>query len=166
MSYYLALPLLLLVAVGQSTLFAHTPMTGASVDLMLAVVLSWGLLNGNPEALAWGFIGGLFLDLLSGLPVGVGILPLVAVAALAGTVAGGLHGQHPLVPLASSLVATPLYYALYFLLLVLVQRPIPVWTFVATYGWPLLLGNTVTVLVVFPVIRWIYRLTNPPKIEL
>jgi rod shape-determining protein MreD len=51
---------------------------------MLLVVLVWAAVRGLDEGLIWGFIGGLILDLLSGGPLGVQVLSLLAVALLAG----------------------------------------------------------------------------------
>jgi rod shape-determining protein MreD len=47
---------------------------------MLQFVLAWTILRGINEGIIWGFVGGLLIDLLSGGPLGVNILALLAVA--------------------------------------------------------------------------------------
>ena len=49
---------------------------------MLLTVVSWSLLRGAREAIVWGFLGGLALDFLSGLPVGTCALTLTITAYL------------------------------------------------------------------------------------
>lgn len=51
---------------------------------MLLVVLAWTVVRNANEGLVWGFVGGLFVDLLSGGPLGATSLALLAMAFLAG----------------------------------------------------------------------------------
>jgi rod shape-determining protein MreD len=84
MNLYLSLPLLTGVALVQTVLLSRVNLWGARPDLMLLLVLIWAVVRGVDEALVWGFIGGLIVDLLSGGPLGTTALALVVVAFLAG----------------------------------------------------------------------------------
>ena len=72
------------VALAQTVLLARVDLLGARPDLMLLVVLTWAMVRGLEEGLVWGFAGGLIIDLLSGGPLGVSSLALLAVALLGG----------------------------------------------------------------------------------
>lgn len=76
------MPLLFSVAVIQSSLLFRYSLGGARLHLMLLTVVSWSLLRGAREAVIWGFIGGLALDFLSGLPTGTCALTLTVTAYL------------------------------------------------------------------------------------
>ena len=84
MNLYLSLPLLTGLALIQTVLLSRVSLWGARPDLMLLAVLVWAFVRGVDEALVWGFIGGLIVDLLSGGPLGATVLALVVVAFLAG----------------------------------------------------------------------------------
>ncbi|MEZ4636134.1 MAG: rod shape-determining protein MreD [Caldilineaceae bacterium] len=40
-------------------------------DLVLLAVLAWTLFNGGYSGIVWAFVGGLWMDVLSGGPMGV-----------------------------------------------------------------------------------------------
>jgi len=101
---YLSLPLLTGVALVQTVVLSRVSLWGARPDLMLVAVLVWAVVRGVDEALVWGFIGGLIVDLLSGGPLGANVLALVAVAFVAGQPVGQGIGS-PLVRLV--LLALP-----------------------------------------------------------
>ena len=61
MTIYLVVPLLVTVAILQSTIVSHFRIWGVFVDLPLLVVVSWGLLRGSREGLVWGFVAGLII---------------------------------------------------------------------------------------------------------
>jgi rod shape-determining protein MreD len=77
---YLAIPVLTIVALLQNTWLSRVNLWGARPDLMLQCVLAWTTIRGINEGIVWGFIGGLLVDLLSGGPLGVNVLALLAVA--------------------------------------------------------------------------------------
>lgn len=84
MNLYVTFPLLTAVALIQTTFLARVSVLGARPNLMLLVVLIWAVVRGIDEGLAWAFIGGLILDLLSGGPLAGMALSLLAGAYLAG----------------------------------------------------------------------------------
>jgi len=166
MSLYVSVPLLLLVAVIQSTLLPRLAVTAVHPDLMLLVVVAWGLLKGNPDVLVWGFIGGLSLDLFSGLPLGAGTLPMLVVAGLAGVGAVGVSGRHFAVPLTGAFLATFAYYGISVLVLNALGRPLPLATFVLQTVLPASLLNVLTMILVFPLMRGLHRLTVRGRLEI
>ncbi|MBI4670392.1 MAG: rod shape-determining protein MreD [Chloroflexi bacterium] len=106
MSPYLVVPLLALVAVAQTTLAPILLPGPVRPDLMLMLVVGWGVVHGSGQATLWGFGGGIFLDLFSGTPFGLHALSLGAIGFLADTLQTNFFRSNILIPLATILVAT------------------------------------------------------------
>ncbi|MGQ9583929.1 MAG: rod shape-determining protein MreD [Anaerolineae bacterium] len=166
MSLYVSIPLLALVAVFQATILPHFAVAGVHPDLMLLVVIAWGLLKGNPDALVWAFVGGVFLDALSGLSLGVGLIPLLVLAGASGAVAAGVSGRHVAVPLVGAFLGTLAYYAISLLILYTLGRATPFWTFWVQKVLPVSLLNVLTMVVVFPLAQGVYWLTHRRPMEI
>ena len=78
---------------------------GARLHLMLLVVVSWSLLRGAREGIVWGFLGGLALDFLSGLPLGTCAFTLTITAYLASLGQLTIYRTSPLFPVSLALGA-------------------------------------------------------------
>jgi len=165
MSLYLSVPLLALLAVVQSAVLPRFPVAGVHADLVMLAVVAWGLLKGNPHALVWGFIGGAFLDLLSGLPWGSQTFPLLVVAGMAGLGGAGLFGQHFGIPFAAALVGTWVDYILSLFILNALGRALPPGPFVWQVLLPASLLNTVAMAAIFPLASLLHRLTHRERLE-
>ncbi|HDQ34957.1 MAG TPA: rod shape-determining protein MreD [Chloroflexi bacterium] len=84
MSLYFGIPILLLGAVLQSIWLEDVRILGGRPDLVMLLVITWAIIRGLDEGVLWGFVGGLFCDLLSGGPFGVWSVALTLVAFLVG----------------------------------------------------------------------------------
>ena len=80
MSLQLGVPLFLLSAVLQSAVLSQLRVFGGQPDLIPILVIAWAILDEGSEGMVWAFVGGLFADLLSGVPLGISSLALVPVA--------------------------------------------------------------------------------------
>jgi rod shape-determining protein MreD len=112
MVYLIGVPLLLILAILQSSVFSHLALLDGRPDLVLLAALSWSLAGRHNEAMLMGLIGGLFLDLFSGLPFGSHAIILVFVIYLAASFEGRFWEAHLLLPLSVSLIASLLFYGL------------------------------------------------------
>lgn len=110
MSPYLLLPLFAFIAVVQATLVPLLPFGDARPDLMLVLVVVWGIVRGNGEAALWGLGGGIFLDLFSGVPFGLQSLSLAAVGLIADLMETNFFRSNMLLPLSAIFVATFFYH--------------------------------------------------------
>lgn len=110
MSPYLVVPLLAVIALVQTTLLPIFLPGPVRPDLMLMIVVGWGVVHGNGEAALWGLAGGLVLDLFSGAPFGLHTFGLGAIGWLADTLQTNFFRSNLLVPLATIFVATILYH--------------------------------------------------------
>jgi rod shape-determining protein MreD len=97
---------------------------------MLLVVVSWSLLRGAREGIVWGFLGGLALDFLSGLPLGSCAFTLTVTAYLASLGQLTLYRTSPLFPSGLALVAAVVNDCMLMVLLSLVGYAV---------AWPVLL---------------------------
>lgn len=84
MSLYFGIPILLVAAVLQSVWVEGVQILGGRPDLVLLLTVTWAIIRGANEGAVWGFVGGIFCDLLSGGAFGMWTLALTAVGFLAG----------------------------------------------------------------------------------
>ncbi len=84
MSVYLGIPILLMAAVLQSTWLEDIHILGGRPDLVLLFAITWAIIRGANDGALWGFIGGMFCDLLSGGTFGMWTFSLTTVGFLAG----------------------------------------------------------------------------------
>jgi rod shape-determining protein MreD len=110
MIYAVGVPLLALLAVIQSSVLSYLRFLDGRPDLVLLAVVAWGLTGRAREAMVWGLIGGIFLDLLSGMPVGTSGLTLTLIAYLVSFLEGRFWEAQLLMPLAVILAASLLYH--------------------------------------------------------
>jgi rod shape-determining protein MreD len=106
---YLAVPLLVVVAVLQASVISHLSLWGVFPDLPALVVVSWGLLRGAREGSLWGFVTGLAVDILSGGPFGAATLSLMMVGFVSGLARGSVFAGHLVFPVATMFLTTVLY---------------------------------------------------------
>jgi len=173
-SPYFTIPFLLIVAIFQSTAAPRLAVSSARPDVMLLSVVSWTLLaafrvrelqyigespsplRGINDGVVWGFVGGLFLDLFSGAPMGTSALALMAAALVVGVASVGVSGS-PLILVGLMAVMGTLVYHLVFLAeLVLVGRPISLDTYVTRT----ILFSTVFNLALIPVVYGLLSLLD------
>lgn len=112
MAYIVGVPLLLLLAILQSSVLSYIGLLEGRPDLVLLAIVAWAVTGRSGEAMILGLIGGLMLDLLSGVPLGATSLILVLIALLVSLFEVRFWEAHLLMPLAVTLVASFLYHFL------------------------------------------------------
>lgn len=108
-AFVLGLLLVALAVLMQATLVARVRFFGACPNLLLVIVVAWGLLRGVTAALPIAFIGGLGLDLLSGLPLGSSALGLMAASLVAGLGTNQVYAGNLALPALMAAAATLVY---------------------------------------------------------
>jgi rod shape-determining protein MreD len=85
MATLIAIPILGVLVLLQSTIFSRFPLLHGTADLVLLAVIAWALQKRVQTAWQWGIIGGLFVGLVSALPFWacMVIYPLAVAVALA-----------------------------------------------------------------------------------
>jgi rod shape-determining protein MreD len=116
-SLQIGIPLFILASLVQATVLSHLRVYGGQPDLIVIVVLAWAILDRDQEGMVWAFVGGLFLDLLSGAPLGISSLAMVPVAFLVGLTEAQVYRENVGLPLLMGLVGALAYHIFYLLLL-------------------------------------------------
>jgi len=165
MNPYAAVLLLTSAALLQSSLLPHLSRGGLKPDLVVMLVISWGLLRGVQEGLLWAFIGGLALDLLSATPLGLSALILTLLTLLTSLGQKSIYRTSILFPLAVIFLATFGYNLALLLGWQLLGRP-ALWgeTFLEVLL-PTGLLNTLVMLPLYPLLSWLHRRTGPERVE-
>jgi len=64
----IALPLLGLAVIVQSSIVGHFPLLGGTADLVLVLVTAWALQQAVTTGFHWAFLASVFISLVSSLP--------------------------------------------------------------------------------------------------
>ncbi len=118
-----ALIVLVLLALVQSSLLPRLPLLNLYPDLVLVAVLSWTTVHGVREGAVAAFVGGLLLDLLSGRPLGSQALALLLTALPVARLSMPAYRENLAFPILGAFVGTLLYHLLLLLLAFLMGEP-------------------------------------------
>ncbi len=151
--YFLMIPILGILAIAHSIVVPRLAIAHVRPDVMVILVVVWALLYGGPGALLIGFVAGLWMDVLSGGPMGGSSLALMGVALVTGVSHRRFFRSHPLVPIVSILVGTLVYSYLYLGILALVDHRLPFWETTQRLILPALLYNGAIMLLLSPVLN-------------
>lgn len=121
LSLYLAIPILAILAIIQSTLLPRFPIFGIVPQLWFMVTIAWTLLNGLRQGLIWALIAGIFVDIFSASPLGVTALALMAAVFLVVFVQRHFPESRILMPVVLGVLATLVFWFVYLLLLRIVM---------------------------------------------
>jgi rod shape-determining protein MreD len=162
---YLLVPILAMIVVIQATLLVRIRFLGVSPNLMLAVVVAWGLLRGIEAGIVWGFVGGLVFDLIAGAPLGMSSLALMTICFLTGLGESNLFQGNIFLPVIVVTLATPLYG--WMILSAQQLRGLHVdWPNVTLYViLPELLLNGTLVILVYPALRWLAQQLGSERLD-
>lgn len=157
MSLYFGIPVLLVAAVVQSTWLERIRLLGGRPDLVLLLAVTWAIIRGANEGAIWGFVGGLFCDLLSGGGLGLWTISLTVVGFVS-----GLPWVHALGPTVirlalMSALGTLLGHVLLVLVMSLVGRPVGVGRAIQTVAGPAALLNFLLSPFAFTFLVWFHQ---------
>lgn len=153
MSPYLVFPLLALLTIAQTTLVPIFLPGPVRPDLMLLVVVGWGVVHGDGQAALWGLVGGLLMDLFSGAPFGLQALSLGAIGWLADTLQTNFFRSNILIPLATIFIASLLYHLGQAGVMQLLNHTIN-W---ASYSFNVVMPTAILNTALMPFVYWILR---------
>jgi rod shape-determining protein MreD len=156
-SLYFGIPILLLAAALQSTWLGRLRILGGRPDLVLLLVITWAIIRGANDGAIWGFVGGLFCDLLSGGGIGLWTLPLTAVGFIAGM--PWVHALGPTVIRLAlmSALGTLLGHMLLAIMMALVGRPVALGRAIQTVAGPAALLNFLFSPFAFTFLVWFHQ---------
>jgi rod shape-determining protein MreD len=114
---YLAIPLMAIFAVLQSTVLPRIPIFGIVPQLWLVATIAWAILHGIRDGMIWALVGGLFIDLFSASPLGTTALALMAAVAVVTLVQRNLPQNRTFIPVLLTILGTFVFWFVYLLLL-------------------------------------------------
>ncbi|MCL4867681.1 MAG: rod shape-determining protein MreD [Anaerolineae bacterium] len=117
LSLYLALPVMVILLIIQTSVLPRFPLWGVVPQLMLLAAVAWGLLEGLEEGALWGFVAGILSDLFSITPVGLSALAFMSAVIVVALLYRTLPINRFVLPVILSLVATLIWLFVYLLLL-------------------------------------------------
>ncbi|MCK4740989.1 MAG: rod shape-determining protein MreD [Anaerolineales bacterium] len=166
MAYILGFPLLILLAIFQSTLLGTFQFLEGRPDLILLAVIGWGLAGGSEEAMVWGLVGGIFLDMLSGVPIGTTSIILILIGTLVSLFERRIWEANFLMPLGVTLAGSLLFHILSLGVLLLMGREID-WTY--AFSRVILPSTFINLLLALPTAQALKGLRSrlyPPEVEI
>lgn len=167
MSLQLGIPLFAVAAVLQGAVLSQVRVFGGQPDVIVIIVLAWATLDRDREGMAWAFVGGLFLDLLSGTPLGISSLALVPIAYAVGLTEAQVYRTNIALPLLLTAAGSLAYHIIYLLLMRFLNDFPVAWS--ASFGYVTLPSVLFDVILVIPVLRvlgrWYERL-HPRQVKI
>ncbi len=150
---YVMVPALGILAVLQSVVVPRLAILHVGPNPMLLFVVGWTLFHGRREGLLWGFVGGLWLDIFSGGPMGASSLALMAAAMVAGLGHRTLYRTNLLVPVSVTALATLSYAGVYLTILALLETNFPWRAMLERLAVPEVIYNGVLMLLLTPLLN-------------
>jgi rod shape-determining protein MreD len=160
---YLAVPLMAVLAVIQTSVLPRFPVLGAVPQILFLVALAWGILRGLEQGLFWAFIAGLFVDLFSLAPMGISSLAFMAGVAGPVLLLPILPPRRLLVAILLAGLGTIIYLAVYLVALRLFGHGM------AAAGLldfpPLIMLHLILIVPIYVVLANLVRVTRPRRVE-
>ena len=162
-SFYIAIPLMAVLAVLQTAVLPHFPIAGVEPQLMFLVALSWGLLRGLEEGVVWAFIAGLWADLFSMAPLGLSSLAFMAAVAAPVVLQQVMPPRRLLIASLMAGLGTIIYLVLSLIILGLLGHGLTASGLAELL--PLIVLHMALVLPIFLLLQWLVRITRPRRVE-
>lgn len=162
MSVYFGIPILLLAAVMQSTILENIRIFGGRPDLVLLLTVTWGIIRGAQDGALWGFIGGIFCDLLSAGPLGLWTFTLTLVGFLVGQPWVYALGPTLIRLVLMSAAGTMVGHTLILVMIVLLGFPVDFWHSFQTVAGPATLLNVLFSPFAFTFLVWFHKRAQVP----
>jgi rod shape-determining protein MreD len=163
MIWLISLPMLVLIAILQSSLLSQLRFLDGGIDLALVMIICWSLLRPD-EGLAWGAIVGALCDFLSGGPFGTTSIAFVLAALLAGQLHGRLWITSPLAIMAVTLIGTILSETILILFLVAFNYSLDIPYAILYIALPTTFLNMVVSVPIYLSLYRLHKWTMPPKL--
>ncbi|MBI4316901.1 MAG: rod shape-determining protein MreD [Chloroflexi bacterium] len=148
-------------AIAQSTVLPYFAPLGLKAELVLLLVVSWSILRGTDEGVAWAITGGILLDLLSALPFGILTTALVVTSVSMSWLGGPLLRVNASLPLAMAPVATVVFDVLVMLLLETLGQRVDWPDLLVGVVLPLALLDTIIMVPIYAMLHGIHARLRP-----
>lgn len=157
MSVYIGMPILVIAAVLQSTVLENIRILGGRPDLVLLFTVTWGIIRGAQDGALWGFIGGIFCDLLSAGPFGLWTFILTLVGFLVGQPWVYALGPTLIRLVLMSAAGTLVGHTLLLVAIILLGYPVDFWYSIQTVAGPAAMLNVLFSPFAFTFLVWFHK---------
>lgn len=165
MGILLAFPVLILMAMLQTTLVSSLPLLHGTADLLLLVVVAWGLQERVTSGFEWAALAGLIVGGLSAVPLWVPLAGYLGAALLARLLRQRVW-QSPLLAMAvTTFVGSILVEGLTMLVLIVQGVPLPILGSLNQVVLPGAFLNMLLALPVFALVADLARFVYPEEVE-
>jgi rod shape-determining protein MreD len=161
---YIAVPLMALLAIVESSVLSRFPLAGVTPQLLFVIALAWGIHRGPEEGLIWAFIAGLFTDLFSLAPLGISSLAFMAGVGIPVLLQQVLPPRRLLVAVFSAALGTVIYLTVYAIALRVFGFGASVRGLIDTL--PLIVFHAVLIVPVYLLLASLLRVLRPRRVEL
>lgn len=161
----LAIPVLIVAAMLQMVVISRMPLLGGSADLMLLLVVAWGLLEEKPAVWIWALVAGGLVSFLSALPIPVGLLSYLIAMALARVLQRRIWQSPLLAMLVVTLIATLIQHLLSIVVLQFGGANLPFSESVQVVALPSTLLNMFLALPVYALMNDLHRWIHPSEVR-
>ena len=159
---WLIVPILGAAAVFQVVVVPKLAVRGVYPDLILLLVIARSLIAGGRGAVFWGFVGGLWMDVLSGGAIGASSLALMATSLLTGIGHNAIFRRNSFVPSVAALSGTLVFSLIYLAILVGVGYRFPPIPLVVNLIVPATLYNCAVMFLATPILNRLPEQANYP----
>ncbi len=166
MGLLVLIPVSALLVIVQTAVLPFFELLEGRADLLLLLVVAWALTGRLLQSMVLGLVAGLLLDLLSGVPLGVSAIALIAAANVATLAQGRLWRAHQFAALGAVLLATIVYYAILGLTVLLVHPGTDLALALARIVLPATLLNLLLAIPAAQLAGSLERTLYPPKVAL
>lgn len=163
-SFYVAIPLMGLLAIIQTAVLPRFPIAGVAPQLLFLVALGWGLQRGIKEGLVWAFIAGIWVDLYSIAPIGVSSVAFMAGVGTAVAVQQILPPRNLLSAILLAALGTLIYLTVYIITLRIFGHGISINGLLEIL--PIFLLHVILIVPVYLLFKLILRAFQPTPIQL
>lgn len=145
--------------------------TRGQLSLVMLLVLAWSVRSDLEGSFAWAFVGGIAMDLLSILPVGVSSFALLIIVFVVNSISQQIYRVNILMILAITIVATVFMQFFTYLSLVALGNSYNLLALIRLILIPTLIYNLIAILPIYGFVRLIQRqletgLPNVPNAQL
>jgi rod shape-determining protein MreD len=166
MATLIGIPVLAILAILQSVIFNDLTLLDGRPDLILLCVVAWGIIGRSRDAMIWGFLGGLFLDQLSGIPLGTSAIILVIIAYMVSFTEGRFWEANFLMPMGVMILFSLIYYFFNIVIIWFLGKPMDLSFLVVRVILPSTFLNLLLALPAVQIIRSLSRSVHPPEVSI
>lgn len=162
----ISIPILALVLMLQTVIVSSLPLLSGFADLILLVVVAWGLQAQARSAWIWAIVAGVLVGLVSSLPTGIPLAGYLIVTAIARLFRRRVWQTPILAMFLITFIGSLVTQGLAMASLILNGVPLPFYDSVNLVVLPSTLLNLLLALPVYAIISDLARLVYPEEVEI